>query len=199
MATARAKNPTIETAGQNLALKLLENLRREHEALGQRLALAAEQAKVEMDKLEAEAQVCAAELGEARVEIAELRAAHEAEEAKRVAAEADARKLRAKLAGIMALCVEADEEAPLGGEPEIETTNVDDDLGQLLPVALGMNPNEIDALDALAIREGAPDRRAILRLLVQRALAASGLLPEAGSATSAGADDMRERAHPIPC
>lgn len=197
MGTARLKNPTIETAGQTLALELLENLRREHEALGERLALAAEQAKVEMDKLETKAQACAAELGEVRAELADLRAAHETEKAKRVAAEADAMKLRGKLGAIKALCGETDEEAPEAAEPEIETTDVEGDHGQLLPVALGMNSNEIDALDALAVQEGVSDRRAILRLLVQRALAASGLLPEAAPATSAGADDMRERTHPI--
>ena len=52
--------------------------------LGQRIIALAMRAETEIEDLKIQVQTCAAELGEARVELAELRAAHEIEMQKKV-------------------------------------------------------------------------------------------------------------------
>ena len=76
-----------------------------------RLAMRAE---TEIADLKAEMRACAAELGEARAELAELRAAHEIEMKKRALAETRLVKLQATIAKIRAECDDLDEEDNAG-------------------------------------------------------------------------------------
>jgi hypothetical protein len=78
--------------------------------LGQRIVALAERAGAEIEDLKIQVQTCATEFGEARVELAELRAAHGIEMRERATAEARVVKLGAKIAKIRAACADLDEE-----------------------------------------------------------------------------------------
>jgi hypothetical protein len=154
--------------------------------LGQRIIVLAMRAETEIEDLKIQVQTCAAELGEARVELAGLRAAHEIEMQKRATAEARVDKLKAKIATIRAECDHLDEEDAAG--PVIEAT-ADTGLGRAAPgmdpvvEGLGLTETDLALLDMLVRRGAAPDRKEMLRSLVRRGLAA-GRLPACGVAPS---------------
>lgn len=118
-------------------------------------------------------QTCAAELGESRVELAELRTALEIEVKKREMAESRLAKLKAKVAKFQAECDDLDEEddaapAETDAEPNAPAT---DQVVQ----GLGLTEADLAAVDELVVRGEASDRMMMLRALVRRGLAAGGL------------------------
>ena len=184
------KRPTKPTTAAAAAvgdpvvtLTVLETLAQQHQEFGERLAAAALEIGAEMKKLEAEAQACAAELGEARVELAELRAVHETERKKREVAEARLAKLKAKIAKFQAECDdlgEEDDAAPAGAAPaETDAEPMTPAMDQVVQ-SLGLTKADLAAVDDLVFRGAAPDRRALLRALIRRGLAAGGLSDSAG-------------------
>ena len=173
-----------------LTLTVLETLAQQHRELGkqhqefgERLAAAALEIGAEMKQLEAEAQACAAELGESRAELAELRTAHETEREKREIAETRLAKLKAKIARFQAECDDLDEEdeaAPVGAAPaETNAEPMAPAMDQIVQ-SLGLTDADLAAVDDLVLRGEAPDRKAMLRALVRRGLAAGGLSDGAG-------------------
>lgn len=157
--------------------------------LGQRLVALAKRAETEIADLKSQVETRAAELGETRIELAELRAAHEKEKQKRTTAEARVVRLKAKIAMIRAECADLDEEDT--EEPEIEATartGVEPTAPGTDAVVEGLGLTDIDlaAVDMLVRRGEAPDRKEMLRTLVRRGLAAGGLRTE--GAAPRGAD-----------
>lgn len=80
---ARPKSETDEITSERPLQDELRALIQQQGELGQRIVVVAMRAETELANLKAEMKACAAELGEARTVLAELRAAHEMERTKR--------------------------------------------------------------------------------------------------------------------
>lgn len=195
---ARPKIDTDETASEELSVgDELRLLLKQQTDLGERIRLLAERAETEIKTLKVEVQERGAALGEARAELAEVRAALETETVKRTAAEARIRKLEAKIEKIRATVDEEDDAEP---DEVLPAAPIELDA-EIVPAAtpptsadtFGLSPIEIDMVDALVARGEAPDRTAMLRVLVLRALAAEGVSP-GGAAVPAD----REKAQASP-
>lgn len=173
------RSTTNETTSVQPSLQgELRELVEQQTELGQRLVALAMRAETKIEDLKIQMQTCAAELGEARVELAKLRAAHEIEMRMRATAEARVVRLKAKIATIGAECADLDEEndagpviqAPAGTDLEPTAPGTD-------PVveSLGLTETDLAAVDVLVRRGEAPDRKEMLRTFVRRGLAAGGL------------------------
>lgn len=190
---ARPTTKTDETTSAQPSLQdELRALIEQQGELGQRIIVLAMRAETEIEDLRIQVQTCAAKLGEARVELAELRAAHEIEMQKRATAEARVVKLTAKIAKIRAECADLDEddagavmEAPAEIDAEPMASGTD-------PVVegLGLTKTDLAAVDMLVRRGEAPDRKEMLRTLVRRGLAAGG--SPAGTEVPIGPDRGEE-------
>lgn len=183
----RPTTSTDETSGAQPCLQdELRTLVEQQAELGQRIAALAERAGAEIEDLKIQVQTCTAELGEARVELSELRAAHEIEMQKRATAEARVIKLGAKIAKIRAACADLDEED--AASPVIEAP-VEAGVEPIAPwtdavvEGLGLTETDLAVVDMLVRRGEAPDRNEMLRTLVRRGLAA-GRMPADSHATS---------------
>ena len=173
---ARPTTKTDETTSEQPSLRdELRALIEQQGELGQRIMLLAGRAETEIADLKAEVKTCATELGEARAELAELRAAHQIEMQKRATADAHVVKLKAKIAMIRAGCADVDEEDDAG--PIMEALAVEPTAPGTDQVVEGLGLTEADlaAVDMLVRRGEAPDRTEMLRTLVRRGLAAGGL------------------------
>ena len=176
--------PTDETPGAPPSLQdELRALIEQQGELGQRIIALAMRAETEIEDLKIEVQTCAAELGETRVELAELRAAHEIEMQKRATAEARVVKIETKIAMIRAACDDLDEEGYAG--PVMEAP-AETDAEPMAPgtdqvvESLGLTETDLTAVDMLVHRGEAANRKEMLRTLIRRGLAA-GRLPTGGS------------------
>lgn len=176
---ARPTTNADETTSEQPSLQdELRALIEQQGELGERIMRLATRAETEIVDLKAEMKTCATELGEARAELAELRAAHEIEMQKRATAEARLGKLKAKIATIRAQCADLDEEDDAGPVMEAPAeTDVESVAPGTDPVMerLGLTETDLEAVDLLVRRGEAPDRTKMLGTLVRRALAAEGL------------------------
>lgn len=183
----RPTTRTDETRGAQPCLQdELRTLVEQQTELGLRLVALAKRAETEIADLKCQVQTCAAELGEARVELAELRAAHEIEMRKRATAEARVIKLGAKIAKIRAACADLDEED--AASPDVEAP-AETGIEPTAPGAdavvdrLGLTETDLAAVDMLVRHGEAPNRNEMLRTLVRRGLVAARM-PGGSHATS---------------
>lgn len=191
---ARPTTKTDETTSAQPSLQdELRALIEQQGELGQRIIALAMRAETEIENLKIQVQACAAELGEARVELAELRATHESEMQKKAIAEARVVRLKAKIATIRAECADLGEEDDAGlvievpAETDVETGTPGTDA---VVESLGLTETDLAAVDML-VRDGeAPDRNEMLRTLVRRGLAAGRL--RTGGAAPSGPDRGEE-------
>lgn len=182
-----------EAEAPTTAMELLTAVMQEYEGLGQRLAAVAERAKSETDDIKAEAQMRAAELDDARLELVEVRSALETEKTMRTAAEARVRKLEFHVRQTRLACDAAlaeDDQTPRAER------GVDQGVAHDVPLseALGLTTEVLAALDQLTVQEGAASHREMMNLLLFRALENAGLLQEAvpdGNTVSAGREETQ--------
>lgn len=150
-------------------------------------------AGTEIETLKVRVEERTAALGEARAELAEVSAALETETVMRTAAQARVRKLEAKIGTIRAAVDEEDDAETEEVLPEAPTEIAPAAAAPTPAEALGLSPIEIEMVDVLVALGEAPDRTAMLRLLVLRALAADG-----APAASVVAGTGREKAQASP-
>ncbi len=186
----RLTNKTDDaTSAQPSLQDALRALIEQQGEIAERIVALAARAEAEIADLKTQAQTSAAELGEARIELAELRAAHEIEMRKRATAEARVVRLRATIAKIRAACADLDGEdaaspvieAP--AEASVEPTAPGTDA---VVEGLGLTESDLAVVDMLVRRGEASDRNEMLRTLVRRGLAACRM--PAGSRATSGLD-----------
>lgn len=171
---------TTETQ-ESSALELLLDLMRQHEELGKRIATITERAEAEMQALAAQATTSAAELDEAKVQLAELRGAFENETKKRMTAEARVGKLETTVSRMKMLCDEAfaeDDQTSQASASAVDV-NVIEDMPEPTPLSetLGVTGPVLEALHVLTAMEGTESPQAMLRILLLRELERVGRFP----------------------